>query len=116
MEQAAPDNLSRGLDAATRVRLNFAAHGGMTEFYQAARVRYDFSEMCSRTPEEVEPTDKQRAEWLAETVSRLEDALGAQLYRRDLWAALQTRRLIGETLDRLGETLGRLRAAQEPQT
>jgi len=80
------------------------AHGGMNEFYAAAHAKYAYSERLKNTG--WRPDDEQRLLWLADTISAMQRLHLAQLHlANNLESAVQTRRLLAEMLDEMGELL-----------
>jgi len=78
-----------------------AAHGGMTEFYQAANAKFQFSERLSHRDSEP-PSDEARLSWLRDTIQLLQGQFARQLYlENDYDAAYMSRQIIGTLLDEM---------------
>lgn len=79
------------------------AHGGITEFYQAARKKYDYSEYLNSNP--APPNPKERAAWLVVLHEHLLLLHYAQLMSKKFIFAIQTRYLIEELLNEMKDRL-----------
>jgi len=85
--------------SAAQLEQQFEAHGGMSEFYRAARRMYDYA---GRDRQWIPPRPA-RVRWLGQHIRHLELLLAQQLYTlRDVDAAIQTRQAISAALDELG--------------
>lgn len=84
------------------------ASGDMTQMYVAASSRYKFSDAIVSG---YEPTKTERAQWLREVITALQVLQAAQLnVDNSVESAIQTRQLLGQYLDELGEVIESLKA------
>ena len=84
------------------VRLGFAALGGMSEFYQLANSKMEYSKALA---EEHVPTDEERLYWLKEMINFLSILNSHQAFQGPLISALQTRKVVSGLLDEMGTLL-----------
>ena len=79
-----------------RILTAHAAVGGVTEYYQSANARFEYSEFIS---DEHIPTQEERLIWIREFITHLEPLHARQVLDSRFMAAVQTRIVIGTMLD-----------------
>ncbi len=98
--------------SADEVNLAVDAHGGMTEFYQAARARYEYSEFLVNRRETA--SDYDEACWCRNIIQQCQMLHEWQLSQRKYLAALLTRELLDQLLKRMRVALDNIQKRNAP--
>ena len=92
-----------------RILTAHAAVGGITNFYQSANARFEYSEFIG---DEHIPTEPERLVWIREFVTHLEPLHARQVLDSRFMAAVQTRIVIGTMLDEFKALLDKMKSDQ----